>query len=56
MYSGRIVGQKNVQKDARTVKKPKLIFNLFPEWKMIWKNSNGFEFQRIDSLSGTKMT
>ena len=28
---------KNVQKDVRTVKKPKLIFNLFPERKMILK-------------------
>ena len=29
---------KNAQKDGSTVKKPKLIFNLFPERKMIWKN------------------
>ena len=28
---------KNVQKDVRTVKKPKLFFNLFPERKMILK-------------------
>ena len=33
---------RNLQKDARTVKKPKLIFNLFPERKMIWK-----KFKRI---------
>ena len=45
---------RNLQKDARTVKKPKLIFNLFPERKMIWKKFKRIQIQRKDSLSCTK--
>ena len=52
---------KKVQKDARTVKKPKLIFKIFPEryvndMEKIQTDSNYGTVLSIDSFSCTKMT